>query len=93
MLIVIISHYLRFEVEDIIDDPSQGPLPPDHAPTSPGVQQSFTSLAYNTSEAVPNTLYYRNEENEGMPRPSLETLHLGKAPQLDRHVIKGCGNH
>ena len=47
--------------------------------TSP-VQQSFTSLAYHTSEAVPNTLYYRNEENEGQSRPSLETLRLGQAP-------------
>ena len=41
-------------------------------------QHTFTSLAYNTSEAVPNTMYYRNEENEGKTRPSLEALRLGQ---------------
>ena len=69
----------RFEVEDVVDDVNQVSIALD--PVSPsGVQQSITSLAYNTSEAVPNTMYYRNEENEGQSRPSLETLRLGQAP-------------
>ena len=39
---------------------------------------SPVALDYNTSEAIPNTVYYRSTGQEGKARPSLEALRLGK---------------
>ena len=69
----------RFEVEDVVDDATHVSISVDPVSPSERAQHSFTSLAYNTSEAVPNTVYYRDEENEGKARPSLDTLRLGQA--------------
>lgn len=54
--------------------------PNEDSPLSPTVapaDQTVSSLAYHTAEAIPNTVYYRNEENEGQSRPSLDTLRMG----------------
>jgi solute carrier family 12 sodium/potassium/chloride transporter 2 len=52
--------------------------------------QTITSH-YHTSDAVPNTLYYRDQDiDRGVPRPSLDALRLGQhidkptAPQNDQ---------
>ena len=55
-------------------------------------QQSFSVVdpvttvtsSYHTSDAVPNTVYYRDQvDDKGLPRPSLDALH-----DLEQHTVK-----
>ena len=73
----------RFEVEDVDDELPGNVAAGDSANTS-ATQNTITSLAYNTSEAVPNTLYYRDDAvGDGKHRPSLEALQLGKPLRIN----------
>jgi hypothetical protein len=81
------TNTLRFQIEDV-DEVHQQSFSID--PTSPMDHQTITSH-YHTSDAVPNTLYYRDQDiDRGVPRPSLDALRLGQhidkptAPQNDQ---------
>ena len=71
-------------MEDVDDDPPGNVVGPD-TPNTSAAQNTITSLAYNTSEAVPNTVYYREDDvGEGKHRPSLQALQLGKPLHLNK---------
>ena len=61
----------RFQIEDVREEPLS-PSP------RKGTTSAVTSLGYDTSEAVPMTMYYRDGEEEGggggKARPSLDYL-------------------
>jgi len=50
---------------------------------------TISSLGYNTTEAVPMTVYYR-KEGEGNARPTLEDLRQGKKGVPRREVGGSC---
>ncbi|CAI8020378.1 hypothetical protein GBAR_LOCUS12198, partial [Geodia barretti] len=66
-----LSSHLRFQIEDVREEPLS-PSP------RKGTTSAVTSLGYDTSEAVPMTMYYRDGEEEGggggKARPSLDYL-------------------
>lgn len=67
----------RFEIEDV-EEPSHHISEQDHG-TSDGGDLTTTSFGYNTTEAVPMTVYYRHSaEDEGKPRPTLDHLREGR---------------
>ena len=73
---IIISNKLyyntRFQVEDVEESRPQSI----HELASPSAAEAtITSMDYHTSEAIPTTLYYRDQgEDKGMLRPSLDAL-------------------
>ena len=73
---IIISNKLyydtRFQVEDVEESRPQSI----HELASPSAAETtITSMDYHTSEAIPTTLYYRDQgEDKGMLRPSLDAL-------------------
>ena len=45
---------------------------------------TIVSSSYHTSDAVPNTVYYRDQlDDKGRPRPSLDALH-----DIEQHGVK-----
>lgn len=74
------GHYLplcRFEVEDV-DDPFHKPPTSSEQVVSTTSHHTAASIGggYNTSEAIPKTVYYRDQDDDkGLPRPSLDALH------------------
>ena len=71
---------IRFEIEDV-DEPEHQ----DHQLSVSG-QADLTvhSFGYNTAEAVPMTVYYRNSgEDEGKARPSLDNLRQRERQQAE----------
>ena len=63
---------IRFQIEDV-DEPDHQ----EHQLSISAGQADLTvhSFGYNTAEAVPMTVYYRDSgENEGKARPSLDNL-------------------
>ena len=82
--------HTRFRIEDVNEElspssqhaPSSstltGGVAGDQQPSSPPRHDTtITSFGYNTAEAVPMTMYYRNEEEEGgrsKTRPTLDYL-------------------
>ena len=52
--------------------------------------QGFATIGYSTTEAVPMTVFYRNEDsllNVSKQRPTLQELHKGK--DAKRHKVSG----
>ena len=68
----------RFQIEDVQEETSPSIAPSTSQIFSPTQHEStFTSFGYNTAEAVPMTVYYRdNNEDGGMAksRPTLDYL-------------------
>lgn len=76
----------RFEIEDVPEDSSHL-----NNPTSPTENPNVTisSLGYNTTEAVPMTMYYR-KAGEGNTRPTLDYLRQGRTnppPEPEQNVV------
>lgn len=71
----------RFEVADVEEGP---PPESDHTPSGTG-DLTHTSFGYNTTEAVPMTLYYRQSSGTGdmKPRPTLDHLREGRSEAVD----------
>ena len=71
--------FFRFQIEDV-DEPDHG----DHQLSISAGQADLTvhSFGYNTAEAVPMTVYYRDSgEDEGKARPSLDHLRQAEIKQ------------
>lgn len=83
---VLLIDWVRFQVEDVDEVPQQSFTA---EPTSPSGQHTITS-SYQTSDAIPNTVYYRDqEEGKGKSRPSLDALRQGeiiRSVQQDEEV-------
>ena len=65
----------------------------DELASSPSAAETtISSMVYHTSEAVPTTLYYRDQgEDKGMPRPSLDALRSGNEHHKSRqHSEEVC---
>ena len=76
---VLILFSFRFQIEDV-DEPDHG----DHQLSIGAGQADLTvhSFGYNTAEAVPMTVYYRDSgEDEGKARPSLDNLRKAEIKQ------------
>ena len=71
--------FCRFQIEDV-DEPDHR----DHQLSIGAGQADLTvhSFGYNTAEAVPMTVYYRDSgEDEGKARPSLDNLRKAEIKQ------------
>ena len=63
----------RFQVEDVEESRPQSIHGELASPSA--AEATITSMDYHTSEAIPTTLYYRDQgEDKGMLRPSLDAL-------------------